>query len=58
MTYTYIGDRHTDARLKGRQCTAIRNERGKCICGKLATMLVMFTNGEKHVVLRRQLRKK
>lgn len=54
--YTYLGDRLTDPRLKGKQCTAVRSN-GKCIRGKNGNMLVRFASGESVVVLGRQLRK-
>jgi hypothetical protein len=57
MDYTYKGDRLTDETLKGQKCNAIRKPDGKCIRSKMATMLVQFENGKKHVVLARQLRK-
>jgi hypothetical protein len=38
-------------------CSAVRNEKDKCIRGKNSNMLVKFENGEKVVVLARQLRK-
>ena len=54
--YLYLGDRLTDASLKGQSCEAITNQ-GKCICGRNGTMLVRF--GDETVnVLRRRLRKK
>lgn len=42
MTYTYLGDRLTDPRLKGQPCEAVRNSRGKCVRGRMGTMLVRF----------------
>lgn len=56
MTYTYIGDRHTDQSLKRKQCSAVRNEKGKCIRGKNGSMLVEF-GVKKVVVIARLLRK-
>lgn len=53
--YIYIGDKLTDGRLKKKRCTAVLNDRGKCIVGK-SKMLVRFGN-ETHVILRRLLRK-
>lgn len=56
--YTYRGDRLTSTCLKGVLCTAVRDERGKCIRGRNGNMLVRFVNsGEVAVVLGRQLRK-
>lgn len=54
--YIYRGDRFTDPSLKGRTCTAVRNQAGKCIRGKNGNMLVSF-EGNVTVVLARQLRK-
>lgn len=57
MRYTYIGDKLTDAALYGMQCDPVRRADGKCIVSvKMATALVVDTNGQKHVVLRRRLR--
>lgn len=53
--YTYLGDRHTSLSLKGKECSAVRNEKGKCIRGK-GNMLVEF-DGVKTVVVARLLRK-
>ena len=56
MNYCYLGDRNTDPIWKGRSCTAIRKDSGKCIRGKNGNMLVQF--GEtKVVVVARLLRK-
>lgn len=55
--YTYRGDRFTDERYKGMPCVAVINERGKCIRGRNANMLVKFKDGIRVVVLARQLRK-
>lgn len=54
--YTYLGDRHTSLSLKRKICSAIRNEKGKCIRGKNGNMLVEF-EGVKTVVVARLLRK-
>jgi hypothetical protein len=54
--YLYLGDRSTSLQLKGRHCTSVLNERGKCIRGKNGNMLVNF-EGRKTVVLARLLRK-
>lgn len=55
-TYRYLGDRQTDASLKGAVCEAVRREDGKCIRGRNGTMLVSF-NGKYYNVLGRRLRK-
>jgi hypothetical protein len=57
MTYLYLGDRLTDAKLKGQKCEAVRNQKGKCIRGRNGSMLVRFEDGSTHVVLGRRLRK-
>ena len=57
MDYIYKGDRLTASRLKGMHCNAVRRPGGKCVRSRMATMLVTFQNGERHVVLARQLRK-
>lgn len=54
--YTYIGDRHTDPRLRKQTCSAVRNENGKCIRGRNGNMLVEV-EGKKVVVVARLLRK-
>lgn len=56
MTYIYHGDRFTDPAMKGKFCTAVRRENGKCYRSRLGTMLVEF-EGVKHIVLARRLRK-
>jgi hypothetical protein len=55
--YVYRGDRLTDDMLKGMLCIPVKQDNGKCITGKTATMLVEDAQGVRHVVLRRQLRK-
>jgi len=55
-TYRYLGDRYTDARLKGKRCRAIRTLDSRCIRGKNGSMLVSF-DGEPVVVIARLLRK-
>lgn len=57
MEYVYIGDRNTDRVLKSKACKAVRRSDGKCKRGKNGSMLVMFENGEMHVVVGRLLRK-
>lgn len=54
--YKYLGDRFTDPCLKGRTCTAVKREDGKCIRGRNGNMLVEF-DGIKAVVIARLLRK-
>jgi hypothetical protein len=54
--YTYLGDRHSDSRLKGRYCDAVRQTDGKCVRGRNGNMLVEF-NGRRTVVVARLLRK-
>lgn len=55
-TYVYLGDRLTAPELKGQRCTAVRDERGKCIRGR-GNMLVEFAGGRPVVVIARLLRK-
>lgn len=55
--YVYLGDRMTRAELRGKKCRAIRRPDGKCICGRNATMLVEFEDGQRVIVLRRRLRR-
>jgi len=56
--YFYLGDRLTDPALRGARCIAVLRPDGKCIRGRLGTMLVKF-DGESapRVVLARRLRK-
>ena len=54
--YRYLGDRLTSPELKGRGCSAVRREDGKCIRGRNGLMLVDF-DGEKKTVIGRLLRK-
>lgn len=56
MRYTYLGDKLTDPALVGMQCDPVRRADGKCIVGKLATMLVVDEQGRRYVVLRRRVR--
>ena len=56
LRYTYRGDRMTADPLRGMQCDPVRDQRGKCITSKMATMLVVDGEGRRHVVLRRMLR--
>jgi len=55
--YTYLGDRLTDPHLKGQPCDAVRRADGKCIRGRMGTMLVRFASGETQNVVARQLRR-
>lgn len=54
--YIYLGDKNTDINLKGKMCSAVRRQDGKCIRGKNGSMLVSF-EGIKMVVVGRLLRK-
>ena len=57
MRYTYLGDKLTDSGLRGMQCDPIRRGDGKCVLSvKMATALVVDSDGRRHVVLRRRLR--
>lgn len=55
--YQYLGDKQTDARRKKSLCSAVRNERGKCVRGKNGNFLVRFEDGTESVVVGRLLRK-
>lgn len=55
--YIYLGDKFTAPELKNTPCRAIRNNRGKCIRGRNANMLVEFNNGIQAVILARRLKK-
>ncbi len=57
MEYKYLGDRMTDAKLRGSLCSAVRRSDGKCIRGKNGNMLVQFESGKTAVVIARLLRK-
>jgi hypothetical protein len=57
MEYRYLGDRHTRIDLRGARCAAVRRANGKCIRGRLGTMLVRFEGGETCNVVGRLLRK-
>lgn len=58
LRYVYLGDALTCARLRGRECEPIRRADGKCIVSTpMATALVIFAAGERHVVSRRRLRR-
>lgn len=53
--YVYLGDKLTDSRYKGHNCTAVLRSDHRCIRGRNANMLVDF-NGVKVVVLAKRLR--
>jgi hypothetical protein len=56
--YVYLGDKMTDPALVGAVCCAVTRDDGKCIIGKLGTMLVRFAGEtDARVVLRRRLRR-
>lgn len=57
VDYIYKGDKLTDPLLKNKQCSAVRRPDGKCIRGRNGSMLVVFENGGKYVIIGRQLRK-
>lgn len=57
MRYVYLGDRLTERTLVGKSCDPVRRADGKCVLStRMATALVVFADGERHVVLRRRLR--
>lgn len=53
--YTYLGDRWTAPELRGMQCDAVRDQRGKCTVGR-SKALVVTPDGRRYVVNRRRLR--
>ena len=55
--YRYLGDRMTDAGLRGATCSAVRRRDGRCVRGKNGSMLVRFDDGRVAVVIGRLLRK-
>jgi hypothetical protein len=58
LRYVYLGDAHTRMDLRGRECDPLRREDGKCIVSTpMASALVIFATGERHVVSRRRLRR-
>jgi len=57
MDYIYHGSKDTDPAYRKQPCRAVRNAAGKCIRGRNSNMLVEFENGQKAVVMARQLRK-
>lgn len=55
--YIYLGDRNTRPDLRGAACDPVRRADGRCrVSRQMATALVVFTTGERCVVLRRRLR--
>jgi hypothetical protein len=50
--YIYLGDSITSTEYKGKECNAVHNE-GKCIRGRLGTMLVSFAGKQVNVIGRR-----
>jgi hypothetical protein len=57
VRYTYLGDKLTRAELVGMQCDPVRRADEKCVVSvKMATALVVDSDGVKHVVARRMLR--
>lgn len=57
MRYVYLGDRLTRPELVGQPCDPVRRADGRAIVSvKMATALVVFAGGERHVVKRRRLR--
>lgn len=57
MRYTYLGDKLTDEKLVGMQCSPVKRADGKCVISvKMATALVEDSQGNRYVVLRRRLR--
>ena len=56
LEYLYLGDKNTDAALRGKKCAAVRRANGKCIRGKNGSMLVTFGD-TKMVVVGRLLRR-
>lgn len=57
MNYIYLGDRLTSPKLRNKKCSAALKANGKCIRSKMSTMLVEFSDGTKHIILARRLRK-
>lgn len=57
MEYRYIGDRQTALENKGRLCRAQRRPDGKCIRGTNGSMLVVWENGQRCIVIGRLLRR-
>lgn len=55
--YTYLGDRYTDPRLKGRRCVAVLRADGKCVTGRSAMLVTFDGETEPRVVQRRMLRR-
>jgi hypothetical protein len=57
VEYIYLGDRFTDPDLKGKACTAVRRPDGKCIRGKNGSMLVLFEEKGRVVVMGKVVKK-
>ncbi|MBE7177235.1 MAG: hypothetical protein INR69_12565 [Mucilaginibacter polytrichastri] len=55
--YRYTGDRQTEDRFKNALCTAVMNNKYRCIRGRNGNMLVRFDSGRIVVVPARRLRK-
>jgi hypothetical protein len=55
VRYIYLGDRLTDPRFVGQPCDPVHDARGKCVV-RGGKALVVFSWGERVVVLRRRLR--
>lgn len=55
MRYLYLGDRHSDPRLRRVGLEPVRDRRGRCVVGA-SKALVRELGGRRHVVLRRRLR--
>ena len=61
MRYTFLGAKLTRSELIGMQCDPVKriNSKGKEVCivsVKMATALVIDSQGQKHIVPRRRLR--
>jgi hypothetical protein len=56
VRYIYLGDRMTDASLKGQPCDPVKRPDGKCIRGRNGAMPVRFADGIARVVIGRRLR--
>lgn len=65
MMYRYRGDKFTDPTLKGVHCWAVKvparpdqvDQRDRCVRGRNGNMLVQLSDGTRHVVVARLLRK-
>lgn len=56
MEYIYLGDKNTDPSNRLKRCRAIRKN-GKCIRGRNGSMLVIFDNEIRQIVVGRLLRR-